>query len=443
MTSETPREAFVWIWLPGASEPVVAGRLDEEGGETSFVYGRSYLHREHAISLYTPELPLEERRIRPLPDLSAPGCILDARPDSWGQRVIMNRLVGSAAAETDPADLGLVTLLLESGSDRIGALDFQSSSEDYVARGRVHASLDELASSAQRVEEGIPLSPDLDAALLHGTTIGGARPKALIDDGPRRLIAKFSSNTDTFATVKGEYLAMDLAARAGLDVAAVELTEAHGRAVLLVERFDRVPDTEQRRGLVSALTILGLNELAARWASYAELAQIVRTSFTSPAATLRELFSRITFNVLVGNTDDHARNHAAFWDGRMLTLTPAYDICPQLRNTGRATQSMIIGDERDPFKESNVAGCVERAHLYQLTQAEARAIVEHQIDVIESGWSDACERAELSQVERGYFWKRQFLNDYALQDWPRAAAPGAYPPSSPSSASEGADSRRA
>ena len=419
MTSEMPREAFVWIWLPGTSEPVVAGRLDEQGGETSFVYGRSYLEREHAISLYTPELPLEERRIRPLPDLSAPGCILDARPDSWGQRVIVNRLVGSGASRTDPADLGLITFLLQSGSDRIGALDFQSSPEAYVARSRVHASLEELTTSAQRVEEGIPLSEDLDAALLHGTTIGGARPKALIDDGSRRLIAKFSSTTDTFAIVKGEYLAMDLAARVGLDVAPVELTQAHGRAVLLVERFDRIPGTDQRRGLVSALTILGLNELAARWASYAELAQIMRASFTSPTATLRELFSRIAFNILVGNTDDHARNHAAFWDGRMLTLTPAYDICPQVRNTGRATQSMIIGDERDSFKESNLAGCVDRAHLYQLTKAEAKSIVDHQIDVIEREWGDACERAELSQVERGYFWKRQFLNDYALQDWPR------------------------
>jgi serine/threonine-protein kinase HipA len=417
MSSEPSADAFVWIWLPGASEPVVAGRLDEAGGEATFIYGRSYLERAEAISLYSPELPLVDERIRPLPGLDAPGCILDARPDAWGQRVIMNRLIGPAAAERDPVDLGLITLLLESGSDRIGALDFQSSANDYVARGRESAGLDELATSAQRVEDGIPLSPALDAALLRGSSIGGARPKALIDDGPRRLIAKFSSRTDTFPVEQGEYVAMELAHRAGLNVARVELTRALEKTVLLVERFDRIPDTDERRSLVSALTMLGLNELAARHASYADLAQVMRASFMDPSVNLRELFSRITFNILIGNTDDHARNHAAFWDGQMLTLTPAYDICPQVRNTGRATQAMIIGDSADRFKESQVAGCVERAHLYQLSKSEATDIVDRQIDVIKRDWAEVCDRAELSETGRSYFWKRQFLNDYALEGW--------------------------
>src|ERR1700677_212451 len=288
MSSEPSGEAFVWIWLPGASEPVVAGRLDEVGGEATFVYGRSYLQRPNAISLYTPELPLTERRIRPLPGLDAPGCILDARPDAWGQRVLMNRLIGPAAAAAAPAALGLITLLLESGSDRVGALDFQRSASDYVPRDRESASLDELATSAQRVEQGIPLSPALDAALLHGSSIGGARPKALIDDGPRTLIAKFSSTTDTFPVEQGEYVAMELAHRAGMKVARVELTQALKKAVLLVERFDRLPETDERRSLVSALTMLGLNELAATHASYADLAQIARASFMDPGSNLRQ-----------------------------------------------------------------------------------------------------------------------------------------------------------
>ena len=214
---------------------------------------------------------------------------------------------------------------------------------------------------------------------------------------------------------------MKLAHRAGMKVARVELTQALKRPVLLVERFDRLPETDARRSLVSALTMLGLNELAARHASYADLAQIVRASFTDPGSNLRELFARITFNILVGNTDDHARNHAAFWDGQMLTLTPAYDVCPQVRNTGRATQAMIIGDAAAPFKESQVAGCVERAHLYQLSKREATAIVDHQIDVIKRDWIEVCDEAGLSETGRGYFWKRQFLNDYALEGWPLAA----------------------
>lgn len=143
----------------------------------------------------------------------------------------------------------------------------------------------------------------------------------MIDDGGRGLIAKFSSTTDTIAMVQGEYIAMELGRRAGLDIAPVKLTSALGKAVLLVERFDRVVGTAKRRALVSALTILELNELAARWAGYAELAHVIRERFTQPAKSLRELFARITFNILAGNTDDHARNTAAFWDGEVLSLT--------------------------------------------------------------------------------------------------------------------------
>jgi serine/threonine-protein kinase HipA len=210
---------------------------------------------------------------------------------------------------------------------------------------------------------------------------------------------------------------MELGRRAGLNTAHVELTKAMEKRVMLVERFDRVPGSGERRAVVSALTMLGLNELAARWASYAELAQIIRASFTNPAATLRELFARITFNILVGNTDDHARNHAAFWDGQMLTLTPAYDICPQLRSSGRSGQAMIIGDASDDFKESQVAGCVERAYIYQLAKGEAGEIVDRQIEIIRRDWDEVCDQAELPQAERQAFWRRQFLNDYALEGW--------------------------
>ncbi len=417
MSFERPDQAYVWIWLPGSEKPVVAGRLEEAGGEVGFVYGRGYLEREDRISIYSPELPLVERRIRPLPELSAPGCILDAGPDAWGQRVIVNRLLGSAAASADSADLGILSFLLESGSDRIGALDFQASATEYAPRVLQAATLDELATSAEHVDAGIPLTPALDEALFRASSIGGARPKALIDDGGRGLIAKFSSSGDTIAVVQGEYIAMELGRRAGLDIAPVRLTSALGKTVLLVERFDRVVGNAQRRALVSALTILELNELAARWASYAELAQVIRERFTQPAKSLRELFARITFNILVGNTDDHARNTAAFWDGEALSLTPAYDICPQLRSGGEAAQAMIVGDDSDSFKLSQVAGCVQRAHLYQLNESEAREIVNRQVEVIERDWIEVCDQAQLPEAERNRFWGRQFLNPFALEGY--------------------------
>ncbi|MFV1989658.1 MAG: type II toxin-antitoxin system HipA family toxin, partial [Acidimicrobiales bacterium] len=360
MPSEAPTEAYVWIWLPGESEPVVAGRLETVGAITYFNYGQSYLAREAAIPLYLPELPLVEGRIRPLGELDIAGCISDAGPDAWGQRVILHRHLGNGAGDVAPAMLGPLKYLLESGSDRVGALDFQASPTEYVPR-QSNASIVELMQAAQRIEAGVPFSPEIDSALLHGSSIGGARPKALLEDDGRRLIAKFSSATDSYPIVKGESAAMDLARLVGLDVAPVDLVQVMGKDVLLIERFDRVTESGERRAVVSALTILEIGEMFARYATYHDLAEAIRSRFSDGERSLRELFSRIVFNILVGNTDDHARNHSAFWNGADLDLTPAYDICPQPREGGEVAQAMAIG--RDGFRLAQLAGCVAAAHL--------------------------------------------------------------------------------
>ncbi|MEA2011295.1 MAG: HipA domain-containing protein, partial [Actinomycetota bacterium] len=316
MTSDlrgAEQRAYVWIWLPGATEPVVAGVLEARGDLVVFNYGQSYLAGGEAIPLYLPELPLERGRIDPPTNMRVAGCVADAAPDAWGQRVILRRRFGRVGATVDPGDLGIIDYLLESGSDRVGALDFQRSPDTYVPRIG-GGSLDELLTAAERLEEGKPFTPELDNVLLHGSSmLGGARPKALVDANGRRLIAKFSSKHDPYPVVKAEAVAMQLAKRVGLNVASTSVVEARGHDVLLVERFDRTAVPGQRRMLVSALTILQLDELFGRYATYHDLAGVIRHRFTSPSATLKELFSRIVFNIAVGNTDDHARNHAAFW----------------------------------------------------------------------------------------------------------------------------------
>jgi serine/threonine-protein kinase HipA len=270
-----------------------------------------------------------------------------------------------------------------------------------------------MVRAAERLEAGVPFSPALDSALLHGSSIGGARPKVLLDDGDRKLIAKLSSRSDPYPVVKAEAVAMDLARRVGLIVPAIEVTESVGHDVLLVERFDRTAVAGQRRMMVSALTILSLDETMARYATYHDLADVIRARFADPKATLRELFSRIVFNICVGNTDDHARNHAAFWDGSMLSLTPAYDICPQLRSGGEATQAMAIG--KDGYRYSRLAGCLPAAGVYLLTSGEAADIIDHQLDLIRGQWNDAADTARLTTAEREQLWGRQILNPFALQ----------------------------
>lgn len=418
MISKTENEAFVWIWLPGETKPVVAGRLEADNGIIQFNYGKSYLDRisdeKPAIPIYEPELPLKAGVLPLLKGLTMPGCIRDAAPDAWGRRVIINKKLGLKGAGTDTAELDEMIYLLESGSDRIGALDFQQSATEYVPRTASNVSIEELIASVERVERGVPLTPELDQALFHGSSIGGARPKALIQDHKKKYIAKFSSSTDLYDVVKAEYIAMRLADLAGLNVAPVHLAKAANRDVLLIERFDRVAkgDRWERKAMVSALTLFGLDDMMARYASYETLSEIIRHRFTNPKPTLKEMFSRLVFNILCGNTDDHARNHAAFWDGKALTLTPAYDICPQGRTGNEASQAMLIYGDNNL---SMLKTCFETAHNFLLSAEEARNIFHSLIAVIEKNWETVCEEAELNEVDKQLLWKRQFLNPYSVE----------------------------
>ncbi len=419
-----PAQAFVWIWLPGAAAPVVAARLTDRGPRMSFVYGQSYLARNNAIALSLPDLPLQNNEVLTRDDV--PGCIADAGPDSWGKRVIERRL------RLEGGGLSTLGYLLESGSNRIGGIDLQHDPDTYLPRHGDEATIEDLIEASQRVEEGLPLGGVLRRALLQSTSAGGARPKALIAGGRFGFLTKFPSVRDNDPTIQGEYVAMHLARQAGIDAAGVSLQRVAGRQVLLVERFDRTPGGG-RRLLVSVRTLLQnrVAEEPARmgYDSYPLLAEEIRTRFVEPTTTMRELFARITFNILCGNTDDHAKNHAAFWDGLSLALTPAFDICPQPGFSVGAEQAMAFGTNGD--RVSQVARCVDHAHTYRLAREEAAALVDHQIDTIRSSWHAACDRAELTRAERSALWGRQFLNPYALIGHARRPHLAAQPPAAP------------
>ena len=326
-------------------------------------------------------------------------------------------MVGLKGKDADVSELDEMTYLLESGSERIGALDFQKSPTQYIPRYEKSATLDELQNAAAMVEAGIPLTTELAQALFHGTSLGGARPKALIEHNDKQYIAKFSSSTDTYNVVKAEYIAMRLAEIIGLNVAKVQYQHTAGKDVLLVERFDRKCTSSgwERRAMVSALTIFGLDEMMARYASYEELADCIRDRFTNPQTSLYELYNRIVFNILSGNTDDHARNHAAFWDGKMLELTPAYDICPQGRAGNEATQAMsIYGDNR----YSQLKNCLDVSSKFLIDEKVAIDLMTYQIRMIQSHWDSVCAEVSLSETDKALFWGRMFLNPFAFENAP-------------------------
>ena len=405
MTSDPyrARRVFVWTWLPGESVPVVAGAVDRVGADRlDFTYARSYLDNANAISLYTPELPLRRGAQEPRDGLTVASCLADATPDSWGERVIGNRL-GSGDAE-----LSIETYMLESGSNRLGAVDFQESAQEY--RPRVDtASLDELYDAAGKVLAGEPLDPAIGDALMNGTAIGGAHPKVLVGDHcGAQYIAKLSVSTDVHPWIRAEAVAIELARRCGIDVPKARVVQSTGRDVLLIERFDR-PSGGRRRHVVSGLTMLGLDALlGARYGSYPEMLDVLRELGHAPHDVGRVLFERVIFNIAIGNNDDHARNHAAFWDGESLELTPAFDLTPQPRSTDTSAQAMAIG--RDESRASQFSVCVSAAADYGLSRPGAREVVDRMVCTIENQWLDASDTVGLSEADRHALWKRSILN---------------------------------
>ena len=312
------------------------------------------------------------------------------------------------------AELSIETYMLESGSNRLGAIDFQESASEYRARLDT-AGLDELYDAAEKVQAGEPLNPAIGDALMNGTAIGGAHPKVILsDESGIDYIAKLSVSTDVHPYIRAEAAGIELARRCGLDVPDARVIKSAGRDVLLIERFDRRA-SGQRHHVVSGLTMLGLDALlGARYGSYPELLDVLRELARAPQQVGRRLFERVVFNVAIGNNDDHARNHAALWDGESLELSPAFDLTPQVRSTDTSAQAMDIG--RDGSRGSQFSTCVAAAADYGLSRPEAREIVDHIVSTVQDQWVDAADAAGLSAADRTVLWKRSILNRSVFYD---------------------------
>ena len=411
-------ELFVWLWLPDATEPVVCGRLSVEGERLSFVYGRSYRARAEAIPLMPERMPLGGGPFSARRSGQLPGPIADASPDAWGRRVIEYR--------SNAGGLGELDYLSLSRGDRTGALHFQASAERYIPSVIAPATLTDLQSAAHALERDRPLPPELANALEHGTSIGGARPKATLRDGRRALIAKFASTSDRWSIVRAEWACLKLARRCGIPTPKARVETVAGKDVLLVERFDRraaaagsagtgdasASTSALRYQLLSALTLLDLDDTEARLASYPQFAELLRRLAQDGAGDAQQLFRRMVFNLLIGNTDDHAKNHAAFWDGHWLRLTPAYDLVPTMRVGQEADQAMAVGRFG---RASTLANALSEAGRFGLLPAEAKSIVDEVEATLVKHWRAEFSRCGVPKMQIDRLADRGVLSPVARQ----------------------------
>ncbi len=411
-------KAYIWIFLPGQTEPVVCGVVAWDGAEYVFRYGKSYLARADAIPLSIPGCPLGELTGDPQAlDKELSGALRDAAPDAWGRRLIQREVakkIGPNGQTNERAEgmLDEIDYLLGAGPDRIGALDTSDTPVVYLPSHRPMSPLEDALEAAEKMQRGEKLDEKLDAALNHGTSIGGARPKVLLHQHDDFWVAKFSSSSDTVNMIAAECGAMKLAIQCGLNAAEAQVLKVAGKDVLLVRRFDREVNTSgaaTRRHMLSAMTLLDLDEYAVRAgeASYLELADLLRQYARDFQRDGRELFRRMVFNILIGNIDDHARNHACFWDGRFLDLTPAYDICPQPRLGYSADLAMTVGHHGRSARLENALSLAER---FGLADDEAAKTIDAMRHIVEANWKDVFSAAGMQAGDIDFLEKATILS---------------------------------
>lgn len=400
MTSE--RETYIYVQLPGTLEVVPAAVLHvltmRDGVRVGrFRYGNRYLDRPEAAPFDPFKLPLtpETRELTALKGI--PGAVRDAAPDAWGRRVIEWQL------GREPDDLDEIDYLLNGPQDGAGYLSFGLKVEPPApvrSYSQTHQ-LEQLAAVAQKIENREPVPPELLQYLQPGTSLGGARPKATVEEANVLYLAKFPLHDDRMSLQRIELATLTLAARAGINTARARIERIGSLDVLLLERFDRqwAQSGYHRFGMVSGLTVLDSGDSHLdrdRW-SYPLLADALRRWVERPEADCAELFRRMVFNAAVTNDDDHPRNHALIRTPRGWRLSPAYDLVPSPKvSIERRDLALTVGRFG---RAASIYNLVSQSKRFGLDELEARSVID---DVIASvrQWREVYASCGVSPADR-------------------------------------------
>lgn len=392
MTISDPKSCFVFIQLP-TGEEIVCGRFTQEalpggGWRGRFVYARSYRERADAVPIDPFELPISAATREVVDEGGIFGALRDAAPDAWGRRVIDWRL-GQMESELD--------YLINAPEDRAGALSFSRKNEPPPTNQRFNRVLDleRLLLIAGQIDDGIVVPRDstpqrqVMQLLEPGTSMGGARPKNVVEDDDGLWLAKFPMRGDRWNVSAVEGAMLELARACGIRSADHRLVTIAGRAVLLVKRFDRerlAMGSHRRFRMVSAKTVLRAQDGVTqreRW-SYLRLADELQRWVGDPLADRRELFRRMVFNALISNLDDHPRNHALIAPGVAWQLSPAYDLTPTpVRSLDHRDLALEVGRQGRWANRGNLLSECER---FGFPEAEAQALIDELKKLVQARW---------------------------------------------------------
>lgn len=360
----------------GDGTTVLAGQLLIDDARGRFKYARAYLDNPRAFALDPINLPLtadihNNPRTRETPGVF--GVLIDAGPDEWGRRQL--------SKTRKPPPVTHVEFLLAASGEGVGALHFTAKIKDKPkpAPARPFENLVHLQHIAADIEAGREVDQNLSPFFFHGSGLGGARPKTLIEQDDRYWIAKFGRDSDLVDMCKVEYASMIMARAAGIDVPDVAFTETARGGVMLVERFDRSVDEQHHlvsvASLINKFDITQYDESAMSYPGIVQLGKRIGHRTRGLAASV---YRRMLFNIAIGNTDDHLRNHAFYKKsiGAEYVLTPGYDIVPNVGLQG--SHAIALGAFGSAPSRDNLEAA---AHRMGISRKAARRTAEEVLAV--------------------------------------------------------------
>ena len=339
------------------------------------------------------------------------GCFSDALPDRWGRTLLLRREQIAAVEEKRPVL-------------RLSSFDFLTCIDDFSRMGgfRFKETLDgefinvseslkippltdirELIAASAEIEkcEENNMLPDrkwIAQLVQPGTSLGGARPKANVIDTDKTLyVAKFPSRKDDYDVGLWEHFSHLLATKAGINTVNTKvLATGEKYHTFLSQRFDRTSDGK-RIHFASAMTLLGLSDgdNATTGHGYLDIVDFVIQICTDVERNLQELYRRVAFNICIGNSDDHFRNHGFLLTAKGWTLSPAYDMNPTLNEY----QSLLISSTSN---KADLSILLDACDDYMLNRKTAEKIVSEVLETVK-GWHELATRLGISKREMDMF----------------------------------------
>lgn len=375
-------------------QPVLAGRVKFRRAGGQFTYDKGWLDRPDRYPLDPANLPLRPGSFECDHNQGVFPAFSDAAPDAWGTRIMLLNRRTQPASEVE-------RLLLTSGRG-VGSLQFSLSQSrpKQKVRSQDISLLERLYRVAELIDRSQALDDEQLRLLQPGSSMGGARPKTAIHDGPIEYLAKFSKDTDLVDVPRVEFATMRMLRETGLDVPPVRLEPVgRGRSAYLIERFD-LHDACTTQHYVSAHAMFNVSRLRQMPdghrdpAGYVAISHHLRSYSDQFGGDSEQLFLRALTNIALGNTDDHARNFGMCYNlaTKRWSLAPVFDVLPIVSATAQV-QAMSLGVYGRESSWDNLMSCIDALGV---SEARAVSLAKEHLSVLES-WESFYREAKVSE----------------------------------------------